>query len=218
MKIGAKFEAADWPALRTRLASSNAEAWREAVELFRARIDTRYLQHAGELLKRSYSGFAVLAIDCAVVEALEQFRTGAKETPPRNGGKLFQAFLTETRMEKHFTPEMAKLFYKTIRCGILHQAETTEDTLVKKNAKQFVVQRSSSGKGLVINAARFHDELNAAFEEYAEALLNGDKTLRANFMKKMDHIARVKTAGVQVVEQRARSPKERRGRQRARAD
>jgi hypothetical protein len=199
MKIGAEFEAADWPALRTGLASGDAEAWREAVELLRARIDTRYLHHAGELLKRSYSGFAVLAIDCAVVEALEQFRTGEKETPTGKGGEFFQAFLTKTRLVKHFTPETAKLFYQTIRCGILHQAETKEDTLVKKNAKQFVVERSSSGKGLVINAARFHAELNAAFDEYANALLNGDQTLRANFMRKMDHIARGKSEGVLVV-------------------
>src|ERR1035437_10631269 len=99
---------------------------------------TRYLHHAGELLKRRYSGFAVLAIDGAVVEALEQFRRGEKETPPRKGGEFFRAFLTKTRMGKHFTPEMATLFYETIRCGILHQAETKEDTLVKKNAQQFV--------------------------------------------------------------------------------
>jgi hypothetical protein len=198
MRIGTKFEAASWPALRIRLAADDEEAWRQAVDLLRERIGTRYLDHSAELLKRRYSGFAVLAIDCAVVEALEQFRRGEKKTPWSKGGDFFQSFLTQTSLGKYFTAETANLFYKTIRCGILHQAETTEDTLIKKNSKQFVVQLSSSGKGLVINAARFHDELNLAFDEYANALRDGDRTLRELFLKKMDHIARLATESLPV--------------------
>jgi hypothetical protein len=200
LKIGAKFDTSDWPALRTRLTSGDADAWQDAGSLLRDRIAGRYLAHACELLKRRYSGFAVLAIDCAVVEALEQFRRGEKETPWKKGKEFFRDFLTQTRLGEHFTPAMADLFYETVRCGILHQAETKADTLVKKKKTvQFVVRLSPTGKGLVINAARFHDELKRALDDYEDALVTGDPQLRANFIKKMNHIAHVQPGVAGVV-------------------
>ena len=63
----------------------------------------------------------------------------------------------------------------------------------------FVVKLSATGKGLTINARRFHEELEAAFEDYAAALLAGDVQLRASFIKKMTYIAREQTGIVGVV-------------------
>ena len=198
MKIGGDFAAAEWPALRARLEAGEPQAWQRAVEILRARFVGRYLGHAAKLLDRKYSGFAVIAIDCAVVEALEQFRRGVEETPRRKGKEFFQAFLTETRLGSHFTKDTAGLFYDTIRCGILHQAETKADSLVKKKPGTFVLEQSSSGKGLVINARRFHRELEAAFGDYVAALLSGDPKVRASFITKMKYVAREQTgvAGV----------------------
>ena len=200
MKVAANFEATDWAGLRARLTSGAADAWKEAVSLLRARICGRYLDQARQLLGRSHSGFAILAIDCAVVEALEQFRRGEKETPRRKGKEFFRDFLTQTRFGKHFSVAAAELFYETIRCGILHQAETKADSLVKKKTSaQFVVQQSPTGKGLIINAIRFHAELEAALDDYAEALLEGHAQLRANFIAKMNYIAKVQPGVAGVV-------------------
>lgn len=199
MRIGAEFDKTGWPALRKRLESGHDDAWREGVELLRARICGRYLDHATEILNRQYSGFAVLAIDCAVVEALEQFRRGEKETPWKQGKTYFRTFLTQTRLSKHFTQKEADLFYETVRCGILHQAETKADTLVKKKVASFVVHMTASGTGVVINAARFHTELTGAFDDYVAALTTGDPELRKNFIKKLDYIAHFDTGVASVV-------------------
>ena len=84
----------------------------------------------------------------------------------------------------------ADLFYTTIRCGILHQGVTKSDSRVKRKKARFVVRHSRTGKGIVINARRFHEELGAALEDYISELLGGDKDLRAAFVKKMSYIAK----------------------------
>jgi hypothetical protein len=195
MQIAEKFTTSDWEKLRTRLEAGEQAAWDEAAELLDRRIRGRYLGHARRLLDQPYSGFAVLALDSAVIETLEQFRRGKPSTPRKKSGKYFKAFLTQTRLKAHFTAAKAKLFYETIRCGILHQAEAKEDSLVKKNTTHPVAVLSKSGAGLVINARRFHEELEGAFEDYKQSLMDGTdsksrKDLRRAFLDKMDAITR----------------------------
>jgi hypothetical protein len=190
VKIAGEFKATEWPTDRNRLEAGDDEAWKLAVEILRKRLCGRYLDQSRALLDRSYSGFAVLAIDCAVVETLEQFRRGAKETPRRMGLQFFKTFLTKTRFGNHFTEATAQLFYETVRCGILHQAETTADSIVKKKSATFVVKQSTTGNGITINARRFHEELEAALADYVSALLAGDVGLRTSFITKMNFIAR----------------------------
>jgi len=191
MRIAGEFQASQWEKLRGQLEAGEQAAWNEAARLLDDRIRGRYLSHASRLLKEPYSGFAVLALDCAVVEALEQFRRGKAETPSGQGGAYFEAFLTQTRFKLHFTAATAALFYRTIRCGILHQAEAKADSLVKRNAAQPVVAPSNTGAGLVINARRFHEELESAFDDYKQSLIEGtDSKARQAFIQKMNVIAR----------------------------
>ena len=197
MKIGAEFDNSKWPALKTRLKADEADAWREAVTILENRIGGRYLAHGTLILNRSYSGFAVLAIDCAVIEALQQFREGKKETPWKKVGTYFRRFLTKTRFK--FTDDEADRFFDTVRNGILHQAETKHDTVVNKKQEKVIIKNTPSGKGIVINARRFHEELVLAFGDYKRALLNGDKTLRENFIEKMNHVCRTPEAKIPVV-------------------
>ena len=194
-RIAAEFKAGEWEALRTRLVAGEPAAWSEATQRLDDRIRGRYLGHARRLLGEPYSGFAVLALDSAVIEALEQFRRGKPSTPRRQCGTYFEAFLTQTRFKEHFTVAKAALFYETIRCGILHQAEAKEDSLVKKNTTHPVAVLSKSGAGLIINARLFHNELENAFEDYKQSLTDGTDTktrrdLRQAFIDKMDSIAR----------------------------
>ena len=190
MKIAGAFRANEWHAMRTRLQAGEADAWCDAVSLLRQRLSGRYLEHARKLLDRRYSGFAILAIDSAVIEALEQFRKGVSTTPSSKSGEFFRDFFATTRFKTFFTPKTATLFYETVRCGIFHQAESKADSLVKKSPASFVVKQSPSGKGVVINARRFHEELEGALEDYVNALLAGNAILRKSFIKKMDHITR----------------------------
>ena len=102
MKIAETFRTTEWDALRRGLEADEADAWLKAACLLRKRLGGRYLKHARELLNRPYSGFAILAIDSAVIEALEQFRKGVPKTPKRKSADFFKDFLTRTRFKTNW--------------------------------------------------------------------------------------------------------------------
>lgn len=72
MRISRTYTVDDWKALTL---TTEAD-WLRAVAIFKDRLETRYLEHIRELLPRQTSGFVVLALDCALIETLEQFKHG----------------------------------------------------------------------------------------------------------------------------------------------
>ena len=87
------------------------------------------------------------------------------------------------------------MFYKQIRCGILHQAEVKENSRVVIDSNTPLAQTTQNGRGLVINRRLFHQELVASYDDYLADLRRPSNTrLRQRFRKKMDHICRVPAA------------------------
>ena len=194
MEIAPRFTDSHWKALEFR----GERDWIRAIAALRRRLDARFLAPARSLLRQGRSGFAVLALDCLLVETLQQFREGVPETPyvHRNGRRVlasedyFKAFLTGPYFGSGFDEQSATLFYRTIRCGILHQAEVKSSSLVRRDRP--LVSLSSDGKGVVVNPRLFHERVEAAFRGYLVDLRKPSKTdLRQRFRNKMNHIARV---------------------------
>jgi hypothetical protein len=160
--------------------------------MFEDRIETRYLEHIRTLLPRQTSGFAVLALDSALIETLEQFRRGKAKTPQRQGQEYFVSFLTQTAFAQHFDIPLAILFYKTIRCGLLHQSEAEGTSRIKRGSGLALVAYTVDHSGIVINARGFHKLLEQVIHEYAAELRRPDSTTqRLAFRRKMNHICRV---------------------------
>lgn len=132
-----------------------------------------------------------MAIDCLLIETLQQFIEGVSRTPGRKSECYFKKFLI-FRFKEDFDDEKAKMFYKQIRCGILHQAETKESSKIKISHELPIVKFTKEKDGLIINRKKFHEKLKKAIKSYIEQLK--DKTnepLRNNFRKKMDYICRI---------------------------
>jgi len=132
-----------------------------------------------------------MAIDCLLIETLQQFIEGVLETPRRKSECYFKKFLI-SRFKEDFDNKKAKMFYRQIRCGILHQAETKESSKIKISHKLPIVKFTKEKDGLIINRKKFHEKLKNAIKLYMEQLK--DKTnepLRNNFRKKMDYICRI---------------------------
>ena len=199
MEIAPNFTDCQWK----QLSFKNERDWIRGVAALRRRLRHRFLKPARNLLRSKRSGFAVLALDCLLIETLQQFREGVPQTPyvrKPNGHRVlasedyFIAFLTSQYFDAQCDENMAKLFYQTIRCGILHQAEVKESSLVRRDRP--LISLSLDQKGVVVNPVLFHKRVEIAFQKYLVDLRNpAEANLRQRFRKKMNHIARVQ-AGV----------------------
>jgi len=84
------------------------------------------------------------------------------------------------------------MFYKQIRCGILHQAEVEGNSRVLIRKDIPLVKYTDDRKGLVINRKLFHQQLMREFEAYIARLREkSNQELRNRFKTKMDYICRV---------------------------
>lgn len=200
MRISPRFTTDDW----LRLNPSRDEDWPRALEIFKDRIEARFLRPVNIVRSDKSSGFAILALDSLLVETLQQFWEGVPRTPSTlsRGGcrrlrseEYFRAFLRGPLFDGGFSRQTVRLFYATIRCGILHQAEAEGSSRVRRQGPIVILR--PDGRGIDIHPVKFHDELERAFGRYVALLANPIETVRRkNFWVKMDHIARKKSSAV----------------------
>lgn len=144
------------------------------------RFHERYFEPTVDHQKRH--GFTLMAISCLVIEALECFYQGE----PNSKGKtraMFESFFKNRPTGLEVFGGGDDWFYYNIRCGILHQAETTGGWRVRRTGRLLdTAQRS-------INAKMFVVRLRAAVANYAMQL-QIDNDLWEKFRTKMDAVCK----------------------------
>lgn len=189
MRISPSYKVSHWQSLNF----STEGGWQEAIEIFKDRIRGRFLEPISRMELYGYAGFAVIALDCLLIETLQQFKEGLSRSSSSRDS--FVRFLTESSFSSYFSKEAAGLFYEQIRCGILHQAETKGSSRIVARRDSPLVEHSHDGKGLVINRCLFHKQLVSEFEAYIARLRDASNVdLRMKFKRKMDHICRISKA------------------------
>ena len=195
MRISPQYSVSDWKGLDF----SKEQGWQRAADIFEDRIKGRFLEIIERIDGLVHAGFVVLALDCLLIETLQQFREGEPETPPRMNEEYFIRFLTGTRFARFFDEPKAKKFYDHIRCGVLHQSEVKGDSLVVISSAEPVVRWTESGDGLIVNRRLFHQELVRCFQDYVVELRDpANADVRARFKWKMDHICRVNASAARA--------------------
>lgn len=186
LKISPNYDIDYWKTLSFKTESD----WQKAIDIFEDRIRGRFFKVIDKFKKYTFAGFAVIALDCLLIETLQQFFEGAYETPRKMSEKFFVKFLTQTIFKDDFDRSKAKLFYRQIRCGILHQAEIQGSSrILKQNTP--LVMIADDNDGLIINRDLFHDKLTTVFEDYITSLRNPLNTnLRQKFRIKMNYICK----------------------------
>lgn len=136
-------------------------------ELIHKRFEERYLDPILDSPKRH--GFAVLAVGCLMVEALESFRQGW----PNTDGKSEAAFCGFFQAHDEFLElrPVAHEFYRAVRCAILHQADTTQGWRVRSRPGPLLEQ---DGDVHWINASAFVERLKVVLNAYCETLRTSD--------------------------------------------
>ena len=85
ISISPKYTSEDWEKLQFH----TADDWDKAVKMLEDRIIGRFFEVVARIRQYGYAGFAILALDCLLIETLEQFHQGVNETPR---GKLRPTF------------------------------------------------------------------------------------------------------------------------------
>lgn len=160
-----------------RLKDENSKA--ELIELIYHRFENRYVKH----IKSPNSGFLKMAVGCFVIETLESFKQGIEDTTHKSGD-MFRDFFSS---EREFFPgfkELGKDFFKSIRCGILHQGETTNGWRILLKGELLNLSERS------INASKFIESLEGALSRYIQNLRDSDfdSDIWRNALKKLEDI------------------------------
>jgi hypothetical protein len=111
-------------------------------------------------------GFCTMAISCLMIEALESFWQGWADTGQRSR-EAFRSFFrrcADQGLELGVFTNLADDFYIGVRCGILHQAETTNGWRIRRKEPLY------DPKTKTINATKFHNELEKALKIYCDTL------------------------------------------------
>ena len=162
------------------------ENWNQAVNIFNDRINGRFINPINTLRDQaSENGFAIMAIDCLLIDTFYQFENGL-DNNAKNNKKNYSTFLHETFSNLFPTKAKAEEFYTRIRCGILHSAQTKEKGILTTDRQSPIEFQNGV---LYVSVEGFTDCLIQYFNEYKRKLLNADnQELRANFITKMNFI------------------------------
>lgn len=137
---------------------SNLDSSESISNALKRRLLQRYIIPSESLENKN--GFNIMANCCLVIETLESFHRGWSKTP--NGGLAFCGFFNRVNHFKDFVGnDTPNQFYKHIRCGILHQGETTGGWRIRRKGSSII---NISDK--IINANLFRDALRKEIEEY----------------------------------------------------
>ncbi len=194
IEIAPNFSSDDWDRLKAKLdpngewETSPAE-WGEAIRVVVGRIQRRFLDAADQLQNVPYTGFAVLALDCLLIETLQAFKSGEHAEKREESRKAYEVFLTSSpRFQKYFSSSRVQDFYTNVRNGLLHDGETRGGWLVKANPQYDLIDPQSDGF-VIVNRQRFHDALVKDFKAYVKGLSDpARKDLRKNLVSALNDL------------------------------
>ncbi|TDE16149.1 hypothetical protein [Dyadobacter psychrotolerans] len=197
-KISKKYFNDKWTDLG--LTEDNGDNWAEGILIIKDRFDSPFFNHLDNIKNDEFSGFVIMSIDCLLIETLMQFYLGVDNTEINYSGENWKAFRDFLKQSSHFntyfkTNKICNVFYQQFRCGLLHQAQTKQKSLIKVCQPDFVILADTTNvdKGLIIDRIQFHQNLVLEFEEYIEKLKTNEtnfkgENLRLKAITKMDLI------------------------------
>lgn len=180
----------DYICLDLRLNSPHP-IWIRAIEIMRNRIVGRYIDPMNTLVEKepNKNGFAAMALCSLLIEVLMQFREGLPQGEHYQNRNMYSLFL-QVQLSNSFDTHTANRFYKGIRCGILHSAQTTNNCCLTFGTDYTV--RLQGNDVMMVDVQNTITRIEEYFDRYCDELMDASNVqLRTNFIRKMNDISKV---------------------------
>lgn len=220
MKIAGSLTNKNWFELSANLDCGKDENWDLAFHFFEERIRTRYINPIKAILAIEDNlgeGFAVLNLQCSLIETIESFINGWKYDNKTNSWfttkekkidlsskKIFESFFDKRNLfnDNNNSKIDGENFYRYVRCGLLHESQTKDNWKIRCNTSNnnvFYDKITKEGTDeKIIYRANFQKALEKLILDYEESIVNGvglvefsefnKEQLRNNFSDKFNHI------------------------------
>lgn len=189
--ISEKYTYEDYLKLNFKV-DSPKDIWEKAINIFEDRIRTRYFLAIGKLMQRTdrYEmrryGFAIVTLQCSLIETLAKFKYGADKT--RNKER-FTDFLNEYFIDGSNSKYLADKVYKDIRCGIVHSGATDNKSGLSCECIELVSLLPNGA--ISLDLLILQEKLELYFEGYKKRLKNEKECeLRKNFVYTMNIVCK----------------------------
>lgn len=189
-----------WPAIIAALAADASPVqWEITIsKCLDTRLSRRYLDPIKGIAgsrKLKGEGFLILTIQCSLLEFLASLRLGWNYSHGADWGvdfkygdskRLFVDFLRRNTPFSNFIPTKAKAttFYRDIRCGLVHEAQTKEGWVVKGGTSRYPLVDFDNK---IVNRDAMSDAIDDYLANYRQAL-KIDQGLQEAFVRKFDNL------------------------------
>jgi hypothetical protein len=130
VELASGFRVSDYEKARDAKDQQGQDAIADAIE---RRFLERYILPVAQSPRKH--GFAIMAVSCLMIEALESFRQGWSSSEGKS--KSAFCFFFDTAAPFSAFRGHGQDLYKHVRCGILHQAETTGGWVIRREGPLF---------------------------------------------------------------------------------
>jgi len=211
-RISKSLTVENWKQKRDSLINStfvedhDSNLWEEANELFEDRVTTRFIEPIEWILEKNKNqgeGFAIVALQCILIEFLAALYHGKIYTTSKNfiqpfeynsSRNLFCNFLMKHAPFSSYFKEKrsADGFYDNIRCGLLHEAKTKQTSIIKKSSQNNLILDfiENDKTNFIIYRENFYDAIKTYMKLYKQYLM-ASKDLKINFIRKIDDLCEI---------------------------
>lgn len=196
MKIAGNLTISNWEELSANLNCGNDNNWGRAFYFFEERIRTRYINPIKSILEIGDNlgeGFAVVNLQCSLIETIESFINGCKseynttirKTQWKKGTtiifnsnkEIFISFFNSRTPFKELNID-GGLFYQDVRCGLLHETQTKNNWKIRCDTAEsgLAYQEIDNGNIVekIIYRENFQRYLEGIIENYKNAISKGE--------------------------------------------
>lgn len=149
--------------------SAVAKNYNSIVKNMKLRVENNYISPMKEIIRITAKtstpenvGFISMGVCCILIELLYELKHGYDTSD--EGGNCRNAYEEILPlMDYRITNAMAKMFYKGIRCGIIHQGQTKEKIAITFETTSIM---EKCGKLYLCNPTILFEKLKEQYKEY----------------------------------------------------